>query len=49
MASFLIGLVVGCLLGWELAHHTVASECRRLGAFYVGDSVFRCIEEKKSG
>ena len=38
MASLLIG---GCL-GWAAAHDTVATECVRLGAFYVGGQVFRC-------
>lgn len=39
---FLIGVVVG----WLNAHSTIATECRKLGAFYVGNSVFKCVEEK---
>lgn len=34
-------------VGWGHAHSTVATECRKLGAFYVGSSVFKCEEVKK--
>ena len=27
---------------WVLAHSTIATECRKLGAFYVGETVFEC-------
>ncbi len=30
------------ILGWAYAHETVATECERLGAFYVGDKTFKC-------
>lgn len=30
------------VLAWASAHGTVARECERLGAFYVGDRVFEC-------
>lgn len=33
-------------LGWIFAHTTVATECERLGAFYVGQKVFECKEKK---
>ncbi len=48
-AVFLIA--VGWLAGWTHAHYTVANECRRLGKFYVGDTVFECkaITEKEPG
>ncbi|HEJ6187104.1 TPA: hypothetical protein SL832_005161 [Pseudomonas aeruginosa] len=45
-----IGLLwIGWLLGWRHAHITVAAECERLGAFYVGKTVYRCtaIEPKE--
>lgn len=42
-------LVIGGLFGWCYAHATVATECRRLGRFYVGDTVFVCIAEEKPG
>lgn len=38
-----IGLLwMGWFIGWVHAHLTVATECRRLGSFYVGKTVFRC-------
>ncbi|AQZ95552.1 hypothetical protein ACFSB1_00985 [Halopseudomonas phragmitis] len=38
-----IGLLwVGWFIGWVHAHITVATECRQLGAFFVGKTVFRC-------
>ena len=27
---------------WAMAHTTVAHECDKLGAFYVGDQVYEC-------
>ncbi|OJB95778.1 hypothetical protein [Yersinia ruckeri] len=35
-------------LGWESAHQTVATECQRLGKFYVGKKTYHCtvIEDK---
>lgn len=47
MAQFLIGLMIGLAVGWAFAHATVASECRRLGKFYVGDTVFECTAKKE--
>ena len=38
----LLALVVGVLLGWVAAHTTIAIECDRLGAFYVGKTVYVC-------
>lgn len=46
----IIGLLwIGWLLGWRQAHIAVAAECERLGAFYVGKTVYRCtaIEPKE--
>lgn len=44
MKVFLVILTfcVGHILGWIGAHHTVAMECKRLGAFYVGAEDFIC-------
>jgi len=39
-AFFLI--CIGWLGGWIHAHQTVATECVKLGRFYVGDKVFHC-------
>ena len=42
-------MLASYLLGWIVAHNVVANECRKLGKFYVGDTVFHCtkIEEKE--
>jgi hypothetical protein len=42
----LIGLLIGKFIGWNSAHHTIAQECRKLGGFFVGKSVFKCTELK---
>lgn len=47
----LLFLAIGWFGGWCHAHHTVATECRRLGKFYVGSTIFECkaIIEKEGG
>lgn len=40
IVSFLIGMA----RGWVIAHWTVAEECKRLGGFFVGKEVFKCVE-----
>ena len=35
-------LILLVVATWETAHHTVAKECDRLGAFYVGQTVYTC-------
>jgi TM2 domain-containing membrane protein YozV len=38
------------LIGWVVAHNTVAKECKKLGSFYVGNTVYECkvkTEEQK--
>lgn len=42
----LLGIIVGAWLGWNTAHVTVAAECERLGGFFVGKKVFKCVEVK---
>lgn len=42
-----IGLVLGIWIGWIQAHNTIAKECRKLGWFYVGSSIFKCVEIAK--
>lgn len=45
-----IVLVVAVFIGngiWASAHRTIATECERLGAFYVGDKVYQCQEKVK--
>lgn len=50
MAEVGVGIMVfliGYAFGWGRAHSVIAEECRRLGGFYVGRSVFRCTEIKE--
>lgn len=42
----LLAAVIGYSFGWTGAHRTVATECDRLGSFYVGKRVFKCVEIK---
>ncbi len=37
-----VAFLVGHHFGWQGAHHTVASECERLGGFYVGKTIYKC-------
>lgn len=30
------------IFGWASGHGTVATECEKLGAFYVGNTVYEC-------
>lgn len=41
-----IMLVITFIFGWIVAHNTVASECNKLGAFYVGSMVYECRVKK---
>lgn len=38
------GLYVGYNVGYQKAHSTIATECQRLGSFYVGSKTFKCTE-----
>lgn len=42
----IFALCLGILIGWVSAHNTVAKECDRLGAFYVGDTVYKFRKEE---
>lgn len=44
---FTVGVFIGIYFGWAFAHYAIAEECRRLGGFFVGKSVFTCVEEKE--
>lgn len=50
--QFIAAILILCgacwLSGWYFAHSTVATECERLGKFYVGKNVYQCskIESK---
>lgn len=38
----LVLVVVTAALTWIATHGVVATECKKLGAFYVGSEVFEC-------
>ena len=41
----LLGLIwIGWLIDWWHAHAALAAECERLGGFFVGKRVFKCME-----
>jgi hypothetical protein len=40
IAAFVIAIAV--FVGWIAAHGTVAHECKKLGGFYVGETVYEC-------
>ncbi|MGE9267763.1 MAG: hypothetical protein ACQKBY_06670 [Verrucomicrobiales bacterium] len=40
------------MFGYARAHHVIATECKKLGKFYVNDEVFECVKitsEKTKG
>jgi len=44
-----LAFLAGKWYGWVQAHRVVATECERLGKFFVGKKVYSCvkIEEKE--
>jgi len=40
--AIVVSLLVGYAWGWGSAHKTVATECERLGSFYVGAKTYHC-------
>ena len=44
----LISFYLGESFGWTRAHKKIASECKKLGGFYVNDDVFHCIKISES-
>lgn len=45
MIRALLAAMCGAFLGWILAHSEVATECRRIGWFFVSKSLFHCSEQ----
>lgn len=41
-------IVVAYYLGYAVAHHTIAMECERLGGFFVGEKVYKCVAVENS-
>lgn len=44
VAIAIVSFLIGRACGWVSAHGTVAEECKRLGGFFVGKDVFKCVE-----
>ena len=42
--AVILTFLIGYEVGRQQAHITVATECTKLGSFYVGDRVFKCTE-----
>ena len=40
----LLSITLGHTLGWAITRTTVATECTKLGLFYVDNRVFKCTE-----
>jgi len=42
--GFISSLVLAAagFLGWVMAHNNIAYECKQLGGFYVGNTVYEC-------
>lgn len=47
MTNFLIGLLIGCIVAWWICtaytHVMIATECERLGGFFVNKKTFKCV------
>ncbi|MCG9081479.1 hypothetical protein [Laribacter hongkongensis] len=43
LALLLLAILVGYAAGYVDAHATIARECRLLGGFYVGETVYACV------
>lgn len=42
-----ISCALAAVVTWAFAHSAIATECRQLGGFYVGKTVFECKEKPK--
>ena len=43
LALLLLAILAGYAVGYVDAHATIARECRLLGGFYVGETVYACV------
>lgn len=43
IAAFAFAAIAAYYWGWVRAHQAVATECRRLGGFYVGKTTYKCV------
>lgn len=44
MALCILSMFFAFYIGYVVAHHEIASECKRLGGFYVGKETFKCVK-----
>ena len=49
MWQFLIGFLIGWVLSSVYMHTMVALECERLGGFFVGNKIYKCIRVERLG
>lgn len=40
--AVVLAFAFGVMGGWVHAHQTVATECQRLGSFYVASTTYEC-------
>ena len=42
MGTFILGFIIAWLWSDSVAHNKIASECERLGGFFVGSKTYKC-------
>lgn len=47
MANFLLGFILAWVICSVHTHTMIALECEKLGGFFVGKKVFKCVAVKK--
>ena len=47
LIKILFVLLIGMFIGYVYAHVKIGTECKRIGGFYVGKTVFKCVDIKK--
>ena len=48
MDIFILSAILWYYIGYVSAHYTIASECKKLGGFFVGKETFKCIKVEVS-
>jgi hypothetical protein len=43
-----LGFCLGCWAGYVYAHYAIASECDRLGGFFVGKRTYLCQRKEEN-
>ena len=46
ITAVVLAALIAAFATWGIAHNVIATECKRLGGFYVGSSTFKCEEVK---